>query len=316
VKQVKRVIKVTFMKERFLKLLAAIAVVSGLSVTGLEKPASAQEILVTGPLAGAGSVRHQRLYRKGRFEFAPSAAFTLLDEYKRQILPGARLNYNLTDWLAIGVWGGFSPSALKLDTALSNEIQTVNESRQADTANNGRVPHQAHRLTNINVGPDFRKQLGTIDWIAVPQLQLIPFRGKIAIFQSVYVDTDFYIFGGPAFVGLNERKACTAGQCGSYDSNPVVAPGSQEFTMESRMAIAPSFGLGFQFYLSRWAALGTEWRGIPFARNVGGFDNHGAGPNGDFPDLVVNDQDREFRFNQMIVVSFGISLPFDYQVSE
>lgn len=310
------------MKERFLKLLAAIAVVSGFAVSGfaipgLEKTASAQEILVSGPLAGAGSVRHQRLYRKGRFEFAPSAAFTLLDEYKRQILPGARLNYNLTDWLAIGVWGGFSPSALKLDTALSEEIQDVNASRQqASAGQNPRAITQAHRLTHINVGPDFRNQLGTIDWIAVPQIQLIPFRGKIAIFQSVYVDTDFYVFGGPAFVGLSERKACARGACGPY---PNALPGSQVdpyFTMEQRMAIAPSFGLGFQFYLSRWAALGTEWRGIPFARNVGGFDNHGAGPNGDFPDLEVNDQDREFRFNQMIVVSFGVSLPFDYQVSE
>jgi hypothetical protein len=305
---------VTLMKERFLKLLAAVAVVSGFAVTGFEKTASAQEILLTGPLAGAGSVRHQRLYRKGRFEFAPSAAFTLLDEYKRQILPGARLNYNLTDWLAIGVWGGFSPSALKLDTGLSEQIQDVNAARQADSAGRPTLEvSQAHRLTNINVGTDFRDQLGTIDWIAVPQLQLIPFRGKIAIFQSVYVDTDFYIFGGPAFVGLNERQACPRGSCGPY---PDARPGSAPFTMESRMAIAPSFGLGFQFYMSRWAALGTEWRGVPFTRNVGGFDNHGAGPNGDFPDLEVNEQDREFRFNQMIVVSFGVHLPFDYQISE
>ena len=50
-----------------------------------------------------------RLYRKGRVEFSPTATFTLLDEYLRQIFVGARLNYNITDFLAIGAWGGFSP---------------------------------------------------------------------------------------------------------------------------------------------------------------------------------------------------------------
>jgi outer membrane beta-barrel protein len=289
--------------------------VSALAVCGDVEPAQAQEILLTGPLAGAGAVRNQRLYRKGRFEFAPSVGFTLLDEYKRQILPGARLNYNITDWLALGVWGGISPAALKLDTALTEEIQAVNEERQADTASQSGRPDQEHRLTNTNVGPNFSDQLGTINWIAAPQIQLIPFRGKIAIFQSIYVDTDFYIFGGPAFVSLEERANCAQGECGPYQPNGA-PPGSEVFPMESRTTIAPTFGLGFQFYLSKWAALGTEWRGVPFSRNVGGFDNHGTGPNNEFPDLQVNEEDREFRFNQMIVVSLGISLPFDYQVSE
>lgn len=298
------------MTVRFLKILAA-AVLSTTLFAGYQKPAHAQEILLTGPLAGASAVRNQRLYRKGRFEIAPSATFTLLDEYKRQILVGGRLNYNITDWLAIGVWGGFSPDPLKLDTALTEEIQEVNEARQANTAANNGTPDQEHRLTAVNIGSNFSEQLGTIDWVASPQITLVPFRGKIAIFQSIYVDTDFYIFGGPAFVSLNERADCERGSC-----SPSGAPGSQPFEMQSRQTIAPAFGLGFQFYMSSWAALGVEWRGVPFARNVGGFDNRGEGPDGKFPDLAVNSDDQETRFNQMISVSFGVSLPFDYQVSE
>ncbi len=304
------------MKVRFLRILAA-GLAVGATLAGLETPAHAQEILLTGPLAGAPAVRKQRLYRKGRFEIAPSATFTLLDEYKRQILVGARLNYNITDWLAIGVWGGLSPEPLKLDTALSEEIQGVNEQRQAQTdADN--VPSQEHRLTAVNVGQDFTKQLGTIDWIASPQITLVPFRGKIAIFQSIYVDTDFYIFGGPAFVGLNERAECARGACGPQPTGPNTPPdpGSEPFPMTKETTIAPSFGLGFQFYMSTWAALGVEWRGVPFARNVGGFDNRGEGPDGEFPDLQVNGDDQEVRFNQMISVSFGVSLPFDYDVGE
>ena len=100
-------------------LLGSLAALS-LAAVSLVAPreASAQEILLRGPLKGAKSVHDLRLYRKGRVEFAPTATFTLLDEYMRQIFVGARLNYNITDFLAIGAWGGFSPTALQLPTGL------------------------------------------------------------------------------------------------------------------------------------------------------------------------------------------------------
>ena len=81
-------------------LTALLAGVLSLAVT---ERADAQEILLTGPLAGAPAVRKLRLHRQGRFELSPSATFTLLDEYQRTILLGAKLGYNITDWLQIGV---------------------------------------------------------------------------------------------------------------------------------------------------------------------------------------------------------------------
>lgn len=305
--------KVNGMKQRFFKVLAATVAFGALLLPGVEQSAQAQEILLTGPLAGAPAVRKQRLYRQGRLEIAPAVSFTLLDEYERLILIGARLNYNITDWLAIGGWGGYSLPALKLKTDLAKRVQEVNSQRQQRTQDSG-VPNVDHKLTRINLSQDFTQQLGTIDWVAAPQLTLVPFRGKIGVFQSIYVDTDFYLFGGPAFIGRNERADC--GGDAAIGCGPAGAPGSEQFEMAKTMTIAPTFGLGFQFYVSKWGAIGAEWRGLPFSRNTGGFDNHGAGPNGEFPDLKVDDRDREFKFNQMITISFGVSLPFDYQVSE
>jgi hypothetical protein len=302
------------MKRRFFKVLAAGVAFGALLLPGLEHEAQAQEILLTGPLAGAPAVRKQRLYREGRFEIAPAVSFTLLDEYQRVILLGARLNYNITDWLAIGGWGGVSIEPLKIATDLTDKIQSVNQERIDTTRRNG-GPNVDHKLTRINMGPNFADQLGTIDWVAAPQLTLVPFRGKIGIFQSIYVDTDLYLFGGPAFVGRKERADCGTGgdapACG-----PSGDPGSQPFEMESTMSIAPTFGLGLQFYVSSWGAFGVEWRGLPFERNTGGFDNHGGGPNGEFPDLKIDSRDREFKFNQMITISFGVSLPFDHDIGE
>src|SRR5687767_6136841 len=113
------------------RILSALAAV--VALCAFTERAEAQEVLLTGPLAGAPAVRKLRLYRQGRFEIAPSISFTLLDEYQRTILPGVRLNYNITDWLAIGGWGALG--ALKLPTSLTDEIQAVNKARRAGDPN-------------------------------------------------------------------------------------------------------------------------------------------------------------------------------------
>src|SRR5690349_24750293 len=105
------------------------ALCATVAITAVSERASAQEILLTGPLAGAPAVRKLRLYREGRFEFAPSVTFTLLDEYQRTILLGARLQYNFTDWLGIGAWGAYG-GLLQLQTALTEHIQEQNVDRR------------------------------------------------------------------------------------------------------------------------------------------------------------------------------------------
>ncbi|MFO0570230.1 MAG: hypothetical protein U0263_31600 [Polyangiaceae bacterium] len=258
----------------------------------------AQEILLTGPLAGAPAVRQLRLYREKRIEVAPAASFTLLDEYQREIMFGARLNYNLTDWLAIGAFGAFG--AIKIPTGLSDKIQDVNATRRrADPA--GTTTDR--RLTAVNLGEDFKKQLGSMDWVLAPQLTGVPFRGKLALFQNIYVDSDLYFFAGPAFIGVSERKDC-ANDCG------------RQFDKASRVAVAPTFGLGFTFYTNKWNAIGFEWRALPFAWNTGGFDTKGGGKDAEFPDNKIDDKDRQFRFNQMMTISYNFYFPQQYRVSE
>lgn len=293
-----------------LRRAACIALAVGVALLATAETASAQEILLTGPLAGAPAVRKQKYYRLHRLEIAPTATFSLLDEYQRQIFIGARLNYNIADWLAIGVWG--ASGAIKLNTALAENIQTVNKQRIA--TNNTRLAAGQTALfektrTATNIGPDFTKQLGTIDWILAPQITVVPFRGKIALFQSIFADTDLYFFGGPAFVGVKER-----GECGPTSALDCTQPAS--FALKSRTAIAPTFGLGFSFYISKMFAFGFEWRGLPFSRNTGGFDNHGGDPNNKLPDNRVDSKDRELKFNQMLTLSLGFYLPTKYQVSE
>jgi len=282
------------------KLLGALATGLALTaVTAVTETAQAQEILVSGPLANAPAVRKLRLYREGRFEVAPAVSFTLLDEYQRTILFGGRINYNFTDWLALGVWGAHG--TIKIATALSDHIQDVNKVRQGlpDTDIN-------RRLTAVNMSQDFTKQLSGIEWVIAPQLTAIPFRGKIALFQSIFLDTDLYFFAGPAFVSLKERKECTEDCANRTDT----------FNKASRMAIAPTFGLGFSFYVNKWNAIGFEYRALPFAWNLAGFDVAGTGKDDAFPDNKITSDDQEFRFNQLLTVSYNFYFPLDHRVSE
>jgi len=237
-------------------------------------------------------VRKEREYRAGRFEIAPTVSFTLLDEYRRTIFVGARLQYNITEWLSIGVWGAFG--AASMPTALTNEIATS-------------ALHNPE--TQNNVGPNFTDQTAKMSWIAAPQLQFTPFRGKLAIFQKIFVDTDVYLHGGAAFVGIKER-----GDCGATGQIACSDPSS--FDLASSTKIAPTFGLGFNFYINNFMSLGLEYRALPFAWDRGGFDTRGGGNDGKFPDNKITSADDTFKFNQMITISIGFALSSHPTISE
>lgn len=263
-----------------------------------ETDAAAQEIQFTGPLAGQPSVRKLRLYREGRAEFALGPGFTLLDEYKRTIFISGRLQYNVFDWLGLGVFGGFSPDALSLNTDLTDQIDE-------------KSPRNTRTAVNLPArgGQKFEEQTGKMSWMIVPQATFSPFRGKLALFQKLFVDTDLYLHGGVAFIGVKER-----GECGTTAANPCTAPAS--FATESRVAVAPSFGLGLTLYPSEFVSINLEYRAFPFSYNRGGFDSRGGQPDGDFPDNRVDSEDRTFKFNQMVFLAAGFHLPTKAKVSD
>jgi hypothetical protein len=68
------------MMRRFVQSLCTMgAVLTGCALLMTAAPAEAQEIQLTGPLAGAPAVRKLRLHRDGWFEVAAGSSFTLLD---------------------------------------------------------------------------------------------------------------------------------------------------------------------------------------------------------------------------------------------
>lgn len=307
-----------FMRGRMKRLLAALAVpasitavscvTTGATLALTAGEAQAQEIQLTGPLAGAPAVRKLRLRREGRFEIAPTVSFTLLDEYRRTIMPGARLTYHPFDWLGLGAWGGFG---LQYNTGLSDELQEKGIDNRNCTAN---PSSQACTLTatNLTRGELADDQLGALQFVVAPQITLIPFRGKLSVFSSLFVDTDVSIFIGGAILGLQERQDCGP----ESDNAGLACADPASFELESRITGAPTFGLGLNFYPAEFVGFGFEYRALPFAWNTSGFDNFGGGPDEDFPDNSVNSDDRTFKFNSLLTVGVSFQLPAEPAVSE
>ncbi|MEO0326100.1 MAG: hypothetical protein AAF447_24335, partial [Myxococcota bacterium] len=101
-------------------LLALTASLLGLDAGLAVHTAHAQELQVTGPLAGAPAIRRMRLYRKGRLRLTPQFSFTLQDDYQRTMLAGIQVGYHFTDW--IGVSGLFSFGVAGIENNLTDQI--------------------------------------------------------------------------------------------------------------------------------------------------------------------------------------------------
>lgn len=298
------------------RLMIALGLVVA-SVTGVVgSRAEAQEVQITGPLAGAPAVRHMRLYRKGRFQLQPTVGFTINDPFSRSIMTGLQLGYHFADW--IGLQGFFHYNVAPLDTDLTDQITARGQSTEFN------------RLS-LPTKEGFKKQIGTMQYMAGVQATFIPLRGKLALFQAAFVDTDFYLFLGAAFTGVEERSdvknpaalACTEPDIyrmtsGQACNNTQTGPNSRT----SRVAIAPTFGVGLSLYFTDYVAMTLEWRAFPFKWNTSGTDEGGlsksrqADSGGEFPDEQITSADRTFQFNQMFGLGFAFYLPAKSKLTE
>jgi hypothetical protein len=270
----------------------------------VSQAARAQEVQVEGPLAGAPAVIGLRVYRAMRFQIQLHGTMTLEDEFSRAILPGGQLMFHPTDWLGIGVWGGFA--AGNIDSALTDEVKAKGQTNSVNVLS---LPNAQH----------FPDQIGRITWMAAPEVQFIPLRGKLGIFEKLFVDTDFYVFGGVGFAGIKERRDVTQDISDNCRTRGDLAAQIDCFDdtqglRSSRVAIAPTFGAGLSLYLAEFLAMTLEWRALPFSWNTAGTDEAGD-PRGNFPDSKIDSNDHLSHFNHMFTLGFAFYLPTTPKIS-
>ena len=285
------------MKRRIITTAAAIIVLASASV------AQAQEIMLEGPLAGAPACRNCALYRQGRFSIAPTFYFTLLDDYRRHIFVGARLQYNITDWLAVSVIGGAGGFwGDLLDTGLTDEV--ANKAPNGIDSNRANFPFAADRDGARSAVANTTELLGRIHGFVAVDLTFIPFRGKFGLFSRLFLDVDLYVFLGYPIMFVEERANV---DCRSWDDmnmqgarapNGVNDPASGDGTWQrynddncpwiaedqdvpsggTRVAVsAGTYGLGVSIYANNWLSITMEYRVMPALWNHTGTDERGMG---------------------------------------
>lgn len=300
---------------------AARVVLMSLALTlgvGVASQASAQEVQITGPLAGQPAVRHMRVYRAGRFNVMPTLGYTLQDEFARALFVGLEANYHFLDWIGVGIWAAYNPA--DIDTDLTSQIT---QTGQTTDRNRLSLPQAGPSTGRPDAG--FSHQIGHIRWAVSAHLIFVPLRGKLSLFQAVFVDTDLYIFAGIALWGIEERAsidAAGAAACATADGTGQSSGAciDTQLARASRVAPAPIFGLGLSLYANSWFGVSLEWRASVFSWNPSGtdesgHDSHGQ-PGSGFPDRVLDGSDSRTTFTHMVQLGFVFNLPPDATVTE
>ncbi|MBN2804186.1 MAG: outer membrane beta-barrel domain-containing protein [Deltaproteobacteria bacterium] len=288
--------------------------------SGAAGEATAQEILLEGPLAGAPAVRKQIEYRRHRFSVGPQLGYTLLNDYMHNFMIGAKAEYNFTDWLGFGVVGFY---AFNAPTKLTKHIS---ESR--NLAGDATVPGESN-WPSYTGAAHFEDQVALLKSMILGQLAFVPLRGKLAAFEKLFVGIDGYLFVGGGVVMFKQRSSCdiAQGSCGNLDT---FRQGGGTVTRELVTRGTFTAGIGFTAYFNDFIGLNFEYRVTPFKWNAGGTDESGqagsqwvlsqdnagsltwdttSGGSGDYPDGKIDDKDEQWNSNQSVLIGVVFNLP-------
>jgi outer membrane beta-barrel protein len=324
------------MKRFILALVFTVVAIGG--TTALPTPVQAQEILLEGPLAGAPAVRKVTQYRKLRFSVGPQFAYTFLGQYMHNFLIGGRAEFNVTDWLGVGLVGYY---AFNAPTKLTKHI-----SNSENLAGENTIPADSN-WPSYTGADNFEDQVALMKGMYLAQVNFIPFRGKMSMFNKLFVAIDGAIFVGGGIVHFQERESCDGSQnddgtfndgCGDYDAfketgdTGLIAP-----TRVDQISGAFTWGIGVMAYFNDWIALNLEFRMTPFKWNAGGTDEAGQSASmfeyselpggdaywkttstgsGDYPNQKIGDEDRTWNLNMNIALGVIFYFPLKARIGE
>jgi outer membrane beta-barrel protein len=233
------------------RLTFLVASAAAVVVTTLPLAAHAQRV---SPLADAPAIRKREELRTGRFEGGIGFGSTLGQDFYHTMFLAGKLDLHITDWLSIGVVGGFGVA--NIETAYNEQLLGSLAVQQVP-----RDPSVA----------DAKASMQQIKAMGAAQLEFTPFTGKFALAGKVFGHYDFYAFAGGAFLdvaattpGSNAALACTSSGTAASCADTGFKPGG-------------TAGLGLHTFFNQWLALNVELRDIVARVNPSGRDVNGDG---------------------------------------
>lgn len=267
-----------------------LALFAGLGLATVSRPAVAEQAERVSPLAGAPAIRHRVELRQTRFEIGAGIGAALNPDFYQPVLVNVRAAFHIADWLSIG--GVFSQNLTPdLKTGYTDKVTDRLPKTRSD-GTPARQPTQSEALDTI----------AKVNYIISPQLEIVPFTGKFAMFNRLFAAYDFYLFGGPGLVNYKADGQECAGGSGSGGCPDV---GTK---------LGANFGVGFHTFFNQWLALNVELRDIFLKNNPSGRDT-----NADINAMgqpLVSDADKTWGHNVFLGANLTFFLPTTANVSD
>jgi outer membrane beta-barrel protein len=249
--------------------------VTGFAIAvALAAPLAAQAQERRSPLEDAPAVRRRVELRDKRFEIGVGAGTSVGQDFYHAVMVNGRLGFHLTDWLSIAGWGAFNLTP-SLKTSFHEKLMT--SLPETPPAMRDRTPTRDEAVQGMNrIGEAFALQL-----------ELVPFTGKFGLFSKLFMNYDFYVFGGPGFIDFKADTACAADNLRSC--------------AVTGFKVGANFGLGMHLFANDFFALNIEVRDILVRNNPAGRDENGDG--------VANDRDLGWDSNYLTSLNLMFFLP-------
>ncbi|MCC6746574.1 MAG: outer membrane beta-barrel domain-containing protein [Deltaproteobacteria bacterium] len=225
------------------------------------------------PLEGQPAVRHRYELRDKRFEVGPAVWFSLNRALRHSIAVGAKLQFHLTDYLALGAEIGYG---FGLDTGLAGEIEGT-----FAPANTKAWETHKSKFSDINLIGDVR-------------VAFTPFAGKMGIFGKLFLAYDFYAFGGFGFAMTKNNTD----DAGANETNEGFRPGAV-------------WGFGMHLFFTKWMAMTVEVKDLMFQDNESGQDITRGTSEAELTQkkVLVDSSDRQFKNHFFVGIGFTFLLP-------
>jgi outer membrane beta-barrel protein len=240
---------------------------------GLYAPLVAQAQERKSPLADAPAIRRRVELRDKRFEIGVGGTSTIGQDFYHAVMVGGRLGFHIADWLALAVVGGYNVTP-RFKTSFNERLMEV----LPDKKGSDRTPTKAEALAGMNY----------IGEMVAGQIELVPFTGKFSLFSKLFMNYDFYAFGGPGAIDFKADTVCAAGA--ELASCAVTG-----------FKVGANFGVGAHLFANDFFALNFEVRDILVRNNPAGRDEDGDG--------IANDRDLSWDSNIMLGLNLMFFLP-------
>lgn len=215
-------------------------------------------------------VSGHRFLMDGRFEIGPNLGISARDAFYTKYVLGASLMYHFTETLGLGLSGGY---ALSVVSGAAQICEVDGEGASIGC----RRPSDAE-LSSDQVAAGKTPAFGRQTLLLNLDLEWAPLYGKLSVFAESFLGFNLYVVLGPSFI--------------------LYGPAAT-----SQFTAGGNVGIGFRFFVTRWAVLKLEFRDVIYNES---FQRTGVSSD---PNLISSSLRNQFLFN----VGFTFFLPTAFE---